>query len=389
MLCMRQAILCSPGRFAGCCNDMNDNGGKTMKAIHFIAALLIAACAACFHPGPAPAAGAADDPAVPQKGRLYAREKLMDWAIYYNKLQECVVMKIPEIGDDFGVWEPEVMYLCLPQLEALAKNRINVAEWPKNLEWDSSQEENSIRKDAALFDKVHQPIYNFFNFLVSMDRESPERKIMCWYRNMSYWYNDNADKYRDGLKKIDKLIGKYKAAKQNSNMKEMNAAIRDLGEYFYYNVDSGVLTPVNKGAFLYDLDAHSVQFKERRDHARRVMESTMANAKSKHESLQAGLKQLEQIGKESLFYNTASTMPRAMRRVAERAMGTFQVVLEGLEDLSNTSNVFGKLLAQADIGSYSQFTANDKSSYRESIRSALRGTLLNTKEVKHNIRGRI
>ncbi len=365
-----------------------------MKAIRFIAALLIAACAACFHPEPARATGAVDDHAVPQKGRQYARQKLLDWAIYYNALQECVVMKIPEIGDDFGTWEPEVIYLCLPQLEALAKNRINVAEWPKNLEWNNSQEENSILKDAALFDKVHQSIYGFFNFLVGMNRESPERRIMCWYRNISYWYNDNADKYREGLKKIDKLIGKYKTAKQSGSMKEMNAAIRELGEYFYYNVDSGVLTPVNKGAFLYDLDAHSVQFKERRDHARRVMETTMSNAKSKHESLQAGLKQLEQIDKGSLFYNTSSTLPRAMRRVAERAMGTFQVVLEGLEDLSSTSNDVGKLLAQADIGSYSQFTANDKCSYRESIRSVLRSTLLNTKDkdgkpVKHSIRGRL
>ncbi|MBO4311883.1 MAG: hypothetical protein J5828_02670 [Desulfovibrionaceae bacterium] len=377
-----------------------------MKAYKYLSALLIAICAVLGMANLSFADSAKDDKPDIKIGFDYVMKKARAWAEAYNTLKNCVIDKIPRLDDKFGAWEPEQMYTCKPQLDAFKEARLNVPGWPQDLIWSNNEARDSITRDARLLDSVHQPIFNLFNYLVGMNKESKQCQVMGWYRNVRWWHYDNAQKYRESLKTIDRLISEYWRYKQQGNMagdhfecsagtmSHMQETLKKLGAYFYYNVDSTSLSPVGKGAFLYDLDAHSVHFKERRDNARRLMEATMANMATRSKNIQDSLKQLEQIDKTSPFYNLASTIPTAVLRITERAEDTFKRVHDGMEGLADTSSPIGGFLAQTDMKEYSQFAVSPKCSYIDSIRNALHITLLNTKDkdgkpIKHSIRGQL
>ena len=346
------------------------------------------------------------DESEPRNAFEFVKEKAQVWANAYNELSGCVVLKIPKENENYSHWKPEEVYTCKPQLDEFRKARLNVKGWPQNLVWGNGVEKATLTRDATLIDQLHDQIVAYYNYLVSMNRESKQYALMCWYRNMSYWYNDNGKKYRDAMKTIDNLINEYWKAKNKGRMsgdhyectpdvmKEMQTAMRKLSQYFHYNVDSTRLAPCNKGVFLYDLDAHSVQFKEKRDSARRLMESTLGNLQHRAKDLQNSIKPLAMISKSSPFFKMTSKLPLTLARQIDRMEASITRVRDGMEALADTSSPIGSLLAQSDMGDYTRFAQSPRCSYVDSIRNGLRITLLNTKDkdgkpIKHSLRGQL
>ena len=342
----------------------------------------------------------------PTNGYEFVKRRAQKWANAYNELSGCVVMKIPKENEDYSHWQPEEVYTCKPQLDEFRKVRLNVADWPKNLVWGNGLEKTTLTNDAKLIDKVHDQVVAYYNFLVGLNRESKQYALMCWYRNMAYWYNDNGKKYKEALKAIDALITEYWQAKNKGRMagdhyeggpeamKGMQSALKKMSRYFHYNVDSTRLAPCNKGVFLYDLDAHSVRFKEHRDDARRLMESTLGNLQKRAKDLRASLTPLALVSKASPFYKLTSTMPRALARLIDRMESSITRVRDGMEALADNSSPIGALLSQSDLQEYTHFALSPRCSYIDSISNGLRINLLNTKDsggnpLKHSIRGQL
>ncbi len=378
----------------------------TALAIAFLAAVCLTAGAMTAEAKPSDSKASEANENEPRNGYEYVKEKAQAWAKAYNELSGCVASKIPKENETYAAWRPEEVYTCKPELDEFRKARMNVPGWPQNLVWGNGLEKTTLTNDSKLIDNVHTQIVAYYNYLVTMNRESKQYAIMCWYRNMDYWYNDNGKKYKEAIKTIDGLITEYYVAKNKGSMtgghyegspdamKGMRTALQKLSRYFHYNVDSTRLAPCNKGVFLYDLDAHSVRFKEHRDDARRLMESTLSNLQKRAKDLRDSLKPLALVSKTSPFYKLTSTMPRALARLTDRMESSITRVRDGMEALADKSSPIGALLSQADLQEYTHFALSPKCSYIDCIRHSLHLHLLNTKDsggnpLKHNIRGQL
>ncbi|MBR3665239.1 MAG: hypothetical protein IKN64_11425 [Desulfovibrio sp.] len=362
-------------------------------------------------PAPAPIQPAAQ-PAEKFTPEGYIKQRGAVVYIKYALLLKCFAAHLGMEGDKGGIflWRPEKMYECRHRLQDLKEFNLNFESDMLLHDFAKTQSGKETLAQAAFLEKMRQQICGISDWIINLKSIQPKSFAdLAAVGHFNNWFESKARNYMNFLKTIDSLLKQYENAKNAGKMvstpflhfeiskhknKEMTSALRELSKYISYNVDSGMLFPVNNGIFLADLDYHSSQFVKNIKGCIRRMEALSAKFKRDWQRLlDMKIMDMEQMANNP-YFSDYQRIPLDVKIVLHRFSVACDDVVQAMKQMAEGANPVGALLTQKNLASETGFTRNARCSYVESVRARLAHLLLNTRdkqnrEVKHNIRGQL